>query len=127
MRMSNMPDDSFSISHEQVAAAYLNAISLIDTRVTPFLGKATTRVLVQVAAKRLAVTYPFLALLEKIPYTDIRLSLLHEHCHITAKELNDGLYALLEECFKGLKELTGDLIEPPLHEEVARQLEDFPH
>ncbi|MEO7019446.1 MAG: hypothetical protein ABI234_04790 [Ktedonobacteraceae bacterium] len=123
MRMSH---DSFSVSREQVTTAYLNAIRLIDTRVTPFLGKATTRVLVQTAAKRLANIYPFLAILEKMPYTEVVPSIINEQCHVSAEELNVGLYALLEECFKGLKELTGDLIEPPLHEEVTRQLGEMP-
>lgn len=126
MRMSNMSDDSFSISREHVTTVYLNAIRLIDKRVTPFLGKATTRVLVQAAAKRLAHTYPFLAFLEKVPYTEVAPAILNEQCHVSAEELNAGLYALLQECFKGLKELTGDLIEPPLHEEVARQLREMP-
>ena len=72
MRMSQQPDkNSSSVSREQVTQAYLNAIKLIDKRVTPFLGKATTRVLAQAAAKRLAPTYPFLVLLEKMPYTEI--------------------------------------------------------
>lgn len=126
MRMSQMPDDSFSVSREQVTIAYLNAIRLIDKRVTPFLGKATTRVLVQAAAKRVAHTYPFLKFLEKMPYTEVVPAIIDEQCHISTEELNAGLYALLEECFKGLKELTGDLIEPPLHEEVSRQLGETP-
>jgi hypothetical protein len=32
------------------------------------------------------------------------------------------LDALLDECFAGLRELTGDLIAPPLHDEVTHQL-----
>lgn len=126
MRMSHEPDDSTSVSREQVTAAYLNAIRLVDRRVTPFLGKATTRVLVQAAAKRLAVQYPFLALLEKIPYTEIVPAVISEQCHVPVEALNAGLHALLQECFAGLKELTGDLIEPPLHEEVTRQLGNMP-
>jgi hypothetical protein len=126
MRMSHEPDDSSSVSREQVTAAYLNAIRLIDKRVTPFLGKATTRVLVQAAAKRLAATYPFLVLLEKMPYTEIVPAVIGEQCHVSVETLNAGLHALLQECFTGLKELTGDLIEPPLHEEVTRQLGDMP-
>jgi hypothetical protein len=126
MRMSQNPsDDSTSVSREQVTTAYLNAIKLIDKRVAPFLGKATTRVLVQVAAKRLAETYPCLAFLEKMPYTEVTPAILGELCHVSVEELNTGLHALLQECFKGLKELTGDLIEPPLHEEVTRQLGDM--
>lgn len=126
MRMSHEPDDSSSVSREQVTAAYLNAIRLIDKRVTPFLGKATTRVLVQAAAKRLAATYPFLVLLEKMPYTEIVPAVIGEQCHVSVEMLNAGLHALLQECFTGLKELTGDLIEPPLHEEVTRQLGEMP-
>jgi len=126
MRMSHEPDDSTSVSREQVTAAYLNAIRLIDRRVTPFLGKATTRVLVQAAAKRLAGQFPFLALLEKMPYTEIAPAVISEQCHAPVETLNTGLRALLQECFTGLKELTGDLIEPPLHEEVTRQLGDMP-
>ena len=122
MRMSDLPDDSSSGSREQVTTTYLSAIQLIDKRVTPFLGKATTRVLVQAAAKRIASTYPFLAFLEKMPYTEVGPAVIEDQCHVSAEELNAGLYALLQECFKGLKELTGDLIEPPLHEEVTRQL-----
>ena len=45
--MSLMSDDSSSVSRTQIAEAYLQALRLIDDRVTPFLGKATTRVLVQ--------------------------------------------------------------------------------
>jgi hypothetical protein len=120
------PDDSSSVSREQVTAAYLNAIRLVDKRVTPFLGKATTRVLVQAAAKRLAATYPFLALLEKMPYTEIVPAVISEQCHVPVETLNAGLHALLQECFTGLKELTGDLIVPPLHEEVTRQLGEMP-
>ncbi|HET8841497.1 MAG TPA: hypothetical protein VFN35_08520 [Ktedonobacteraceae bacterium] len=127
MRMSQKPDDdSSSVSREQVTTVYLNAIQLIDKRVTPFLGKATTRVLVQAAAKRVATIYPFLAFLEKMPYTEVTPAFINEQCFVSAEELNEGLYALLQECFKGLKELTGDLIEPPLHEEVTRQLGEMP-
>lgn len=127
MRMSQEPDnDSSSVSREQVTTAYLNAIKLIDKRVAPFLGKATTRVLVQAAAKRIANTYPFLAFLEKMPYTEVVPAILGEQCHVSVEELNSGMSALLQECFKGLKELTGDLIEPPLHEEVTRQLGEMP-
>jgi len=50
--MSNMSDHSSSVSREQVAEAYLKAFRLIDDRVTPYLGKVTTRVLVQGAAKK---------------------------------------------------------------------------
>jgi hypothetical protein len=126
MRTSPESGDSSSVSHEQVTTAYLDALRLIDKRVTPFLGKATTRVLVQAAAKRLTKTYPCLALLERTPYTEVIPSVLNEQCHASVEELNAGLRALLQECFLGLKELTGDLIEPPLHEEVTRQLGDMP-
>jgi len=126
MQISQEPGDSSSISREQVTAAYLDAIRLIDKRVTPFLGKATTRVLVQAAAKKLAKAYPYLAFLERTPYTEVLPSVLNEHCHVSVEELNTGLHALLQECFLGLKELTGDLIEPPLHEEVTRQLRNMP-
>lgn len=126
MRRPDMPDDSFSISREQVTNAYLKAITLIDTRVTPFLGKATTRVLVQAAAKRMVNVYPFLTILAKLPYTEVGPSIINDQWHVSVEELNAGLYALLQECFKGLKELTGNLIEPPLHQEVTRQLGDMP-
>ena len=126
MRMSQESGDSSSVSHEQVTTAYLDAFRLIDKRVTPFLGKATTRVLVQAAAKRLAKTYPCLAFLERTPYTEVVPSLLSEYCHVSVQELNAGLHALLQECFLGIKELTGNLIEPPLHEEVTRQLGEMP-
>src|SRR5207253_8980615 len=69
--MSNMSDHSSSVSREQVAEAYLRAFRLIDDRVTPYLGKVTTRVLVQGAAKRVSSTYPFLHFLVKMPYTDV--------------------------------------------------------
>ncbi|HEX7736558.1 MAG TPA: hypothetical protein VF458_17050 [Ktedonobacteraceae bacterium] len=126
MQTSHEPGDSSSVSREQVTTAYLDAIRLIDQRVTPFLGKATTRVLVQAAAKKLAKTYPCLAFLERTPYTEVIPSVLNEHCHVSVEELNAALHALLQECFLGLKELTGNLIEPPLHEEVTRQLGDKP-
>ncbi len=126
MQLSQEPGDSSSVSHEQVTTAYLDAFRLIDKRVTPFLGKATTRVLVQAAAKRLAKTYPCLAFLERTPYTEVVPSVLTDYCHVSVEELNAGLHALLQECFLGLKELTGDLIEPPLHEEVTRQLGEMP-
>jgi len=126
MQTSHEPGDSSSVSREQVTTAYLDAIRLIDRRVTPFLGKATTRVLVQAAAKRLAKTYPCLAFLERKPYTEVLPSVLTEPRHVSVEELNTALHALLQECFLGLKELTGNLIEPPLHEEVTRQLGDMP-
>ncbi|GCE20433.1 hypothetical protein [Dictyobacter kobayashii] len=116
-------DNSSSVSREQVTEAYLKAIGLIDERVAPYLGKATTRVLVQSAAKRIQDIYPFLNCLVNRPYTDIVPSVIHEQLGgITACELAEGLNALLDECFAGLRELTGDLIVPPLHDEVAHQL-----
>ncbi|GER89358.1 hypothetical protein KDW_35200 [Dictyobacter vulcani] len=117
-------DNSSSVSREQVTEAYLKAIGLIDERVAPYLGKATTRVLVQSAAKRIKDTYPFLSCLVNRPYTDLIPSVIHEQLSgITAYELAQGLSALLDECFAGLRELTGDLIGPPLHEEVTHQLQ----
>jgi hypothetical protein len=126
MQMSHEPDGSSSVSREQVTTAYLNALRFIDKRVTPFLGKATTRVLVQAAAKKIAPIYPFLAILEKMPYTEVVPAIIVEQCHVSVEDLNAGLNALLQQCFAGLKELTGDLIEPPLHEEVTRQLGEMP-
>jgi hypothetical protein len=118
-----MPDNSSSISREQVTEAYLMAIRLIDERVAPLLGKATTRVLVQGSARRLMDKYPFLNFLVKRPYTDIIPSVLQEQLSgVTSTELAEGLDALLDECFAGLRELTGNLIAPPLHDEVTHQL-----
>src|SRR5579863_10589206 len=118
---------SSSVSGEQVTEAYLKVIRLIDDRVTPFLGKATTRVLVQGAARRVSQTYPFLHFLEKMPYTDVVPSVVREQLgSVLPQQLAAGLDALLQECFAGLKELTGDLIAPPLLEEVTRQLEQMP-
>ncbi len=128
--MSDMPymaDNSSSLSHEQVVEAYLQAMRLIDERVTPFLGKATTRVLVQSAAKRLIDSYPFLHFLVKIPYTDVIPAVIDEQLHaVSSQELVAGLNMLLQECFAGLRELTGDLIAPPLLDEVTRQLGQIP-
>ncbi len=122
-----MSDNSSSAYHEKVCESYLKAIRLIDERVTPFLGKATTRVLVQGAARRVSNEYPFLQFLEKMPYTEVVPAVIKEQWGgITPQELGEGLYALLQECFAGLRELTGDLIGPPLHDEVARQLEQMP-
>jgi hypothetical protein len=126
MYMSNMSDSSSSADHERVVQSYLKAIRLIDDRVTPYLGKATTRVLVQGAARRVSNEYPFLYFLQKIPYTEVVPAVIKEQWgSVTSQELAEGLHALLQECFSGLKELTGDLIEPPLHDEVARQLEQM--
>src|SRR2546421_11535987 len=124
--MFNMSENSSSVSREQVTEAYLKAIRLIDERVTPFLGKATTRVLVQGAARRVMHTYPFLHFLVKMPYTDVVPSVIQEQLSgVTPTELAAGLDALLQECFAGLKELTGDLIVPPIYDEVTRQLQQL--
>ncbi|GAC1348414.1 MAG: hypothetical protein NVSMB27_16140 [Ktedonobacteraceae bacterium] len=124
--MPHMSDHSSSVSREQVADAYLKVIRLIDDRVTPFLGKVTTRVLVQGAARKVMSTYPFLHFLVKMPYTDVTPAFMHEQFSgVTPTELAAGLDALLQECFAGLKELTGDLIAPPIYEEVTRQLEQL--
>jgi len=121
--MSPTHDNSSSVSREQITEAYLKAIRLIDERVAPYLGKATTRVLVQGAARRIIHEYPFLHFLVARPYTDIVPSVIQEQLSgVTSTELAAGLNALLDECFAGLRELTGDLIAPPLHDEVAHQL-----
>jgi hypothetical protein len=121
--VSTMPDNSSSVSREQLTEAYLKAIRLIDERVAPLLGKATTRVLVQGAAKRKQGKYPFLGYLVSRPYTEIVPAMLKEQLAGTSEiELAEGLEALLDECFAGLRALTGDLIAPPLHEEVTHQL-----
>ncbi len=127
MHMSSMSDNSSSVYYEKVVESYLKAIWLIDDRVTPFLGKATTRVLVQGAARRVSNQYPFLHFLVKMPYTEVVPAVIKEQwSSITPQELTQGLHALLQECFAGLKELTGDLIGPPLFDEVTRQLEQTP-
>ncbi|MBA2678996.1 MAG: hypothetical protein H0U76_11455 [Ktedonobacteraceae bacterium] len=119
-------DNSSSVSREQVTEAYLKAIGLIDERVAPYLGRATTRALVQGAARRIKGTYPFLEYLVNRPYTDVVLSVIHEQLSGTSpEELAEGLNTLLNECFAGLRELTGDLIGPPLHDEVTDQLKQW--
>ena len=124
--MSNMSDHPSSASSEQVAGVYLKSIQLIDDRVTPFLGKATTRVLVQGAARRVSHDYPFLHFLITMPYTEVIPSVIKERlAGVSSVELAAGLDALLQECFAGLKELTGDLIAPPIHDEVTRQLKEL--
>ena len=124
--MSNMSEHSSSNSREQVAEAYLKALRLIDVRVTPFLGKVTTRVLVQGTAKRVSRTYPFLHFLIKMPYTDVVPAVMQEQLSgVSTVELAAALDALLQECFVGLKELTGDLIAPPIYDEVTRELEQL--
>ncbi len=127
MHMSNVSDNSSSAYHEKIVESYLKAIRLIDDRVTPFLGKATTRVLVQGAARRASNDYLFLHFLEKMPYTEVVPAVIKEQWgSVTPQELSEGLHRLLQECFAGLKELTGDLIGPPLLDEVTRQLEQLP-
>jgi len=127
MHMPNMSDNSSSAYNEKVVESYLKAIQLIDDRVTPYLGKATTRVLVQGASKRVSKEYPFLQFLEKMPYTEVVPAVITEQwSSISPQELSMGLQALLQECFVGLKELTGELIGPPLFDEVTRQLEQLP-
>ena len=127
MHISDMSNNSSSAYNEKVVASYLSAIQLIDERVTPFLGKATTRVLVQGASKRVSLEYPFLHFLEKMPYTEVVPAVITEQwSSISSQELSNGLQALLQECFVGLRELTGELIGPPLFDEVTRQLEQMP-
>lgn len=124
--MSSMSDHFSSVSRKQVTEQYLKAIQLIDERVAPLLGKVTTRVLVQGSAKRIMGSYPFLQFLVQMPYTEVVPSVIHEQLSgITAQELAAGLDALLDECFHGLRELTGNLIAPPLYEEVIRHLEQL--
>lgn len=121
--MSLTHDNSSSVSREQVTEAYLKAIRLIDERVAPLLGKATTRVLVEGAARRVIKQYPFLHFLVIRPYTEVIPSVIQEQLSgVTSTELAAGLNALLDECFAGLRELTGELIAPPLHAEVNDQL-----
>ena len=127
MHMPNMSDNSSSANYQKVVESYLKAIQLIDDRVTPFLAKATTRVLVQGAARRVSSEYPFLHFLEKMPYTEVVPAVITEQwSSISPQELSEGLQALLQECFVGLRELTGELIGPPLLDEVTRQLEQMP-
>src|SRR5260370_19849608 len=98
MHMPNMSDNSSSIYNEKVVESYLKAIQLIDDRVTPFLGKSTTRVLVQGASKRVSKEYPFLHFLEKMPYTEVVPAVISEQCRsISPEELSEGLQALLQE------------------------------
>ena len=88
MHMASMSDNSSSAYSEKVVESYLKAIWLIDDRVTPFLGKATTRVLVQGAAKRVSNEYPFLHFLVKMPYTEVVPAVIKEQwSSITPQEL----------------------------------------
>jgi hypothetical protein len=119
-------DDCSVDSRKQIIEAYLQAIRLIDDRVAPLLGKVTTRVLVQGAARRVAEQYPFLHFLERIPYTEVTPAIAREQFSgLTPQALQQALNALLQECFAGLKELTGELIATPLHDEVSRQLQQL--
>jgi len=127
MPSSSFSDQPSSAYSEKVIEAYLRAIHTIDDRVTPFLGKATTRVLVQGSARRVSAKYPFLQFLEKLPYTEVVPAVIREQFGGVAPPLlAAGLNALLQECFEGLRELTGNLIVPPLHDEITRQLEQMP-
>jgi hypothetical protein len=127
MHIPNMSNNSSSAYNEKVVESYLKAIQLIDDRVTPFLGKATTRALVQGAARRVSNQYSFLQFLQKMPYTEVVPAVITEQWgSISPQELSEGLQALLRECFAGLRELTGELIGPPLLDEVTRQLEQMP-
>src|SRR2546425_8216166 len=113
--MSHMSDNSSSISREQVATAYLDALRLIDDRVTPLLGKVTTRVLVQGAARRVIDRYPFLHFLIKMPYTEVVPAVIREApSGGSFGGLASGVDTLLPGSFFGLGEFTGDLISPPL-------------
>jgi len=117
-------DNTSPVSRKQITEAYLIALRLIDERVAPLLGKVTTRVLVQVAAKRVMDDYHFLYFFVDMPYTDINPSIIHEQLSgITPQELSAGLDALLDACFAGLTELTGNIITPPLHTEVTHHLQ----
>jgi hypothetical protein len=121
--VSLMPDNFSSVSREQVTEVCLKAIQLIDDRVAPLLGRVTTRVLVQGAAKRVVLKHPFLSCFINRPYTDIDVSILQEQLSgVTVVEIASGMNDLLNECFAGLRELTGDLIVPPLHEEILDHL-----
>ncbi len=122
--MPPISDNSSPVSRRQITEAYLRAIRMIDERVAPLLGKATTRVLVQVAAKRVMDDYPFLSFFITMPYTDIDPSIIHEQLSgTTIQELSAGLDALLDACFAGLTELTGNIITSPLHPEISHHLE----
>jgi hypothetical protein len=124
--MAHMPDNSSSVSREQVIEAYLKVLRLIDDRVTPFLGKVTTRVLVQGAARRVSDSYAFLSFLAKTPYNEVIPAVLVEQLSgVSTRELTEGLDALLQECFAGLRELTGELIAPPIYDEVTLQLKQL--
>ncbi len=122
--MPPISDNSSPVSRRQITEAYLKALRLIDERVAPLLGKATTRVLVQVAAKRVVDDYPFLYFFITMPYTEVDPSIIHEQLSgTTPQELSAGLDALLDACFAGLTELTGNIITSPLHREISHHLQ----
>ncbi len=122
--MPPMFDDTSPVSRKQITEAYLKALRLIDERVTPLLGKITTRVLVQAAARHVMDDHPFLYFFVNMPYTEIDPAIIHEQFSgITTQELSAGLDALLDACFAGLTELTGNIIAPPLHSEVIYHLQ----
>ena len=121
--MPPMFDNTSPVSRTQITETYLEALRLIDARVAPLLGKVTTRVLVQVAAKRVMDDHHFLYFFVNMPYTEIDPAIIHEQFSgITTQELSTGLDALLDACFAGLTELTGDIITPPLYNEVVHHL-----
>src|SRR5260370_7659330 len=100
MHMSSMSDNSSSVYYEKVVESYLKAIWLIDDRVTPFLGKATTRVLVQGAARRVSNQYPFLHFLVKIPYTEVVPAVIKKQWSIIRpQELPHDFHPLLHASF----------------------------
>ena len=122
--MQPISDNSSPVTRRQITEAYLKALRLIDERVALLLGKATARVLVQVAAKRVMDDYPFLYFFVTMPYTEIDPSIIHEQFSGTSpEELSAGLDALLEACFAGLTELTGNIIVSPPHHEVSHPLQ----
>ncbi len=122
--MPPLSDNTSPVSRRQITEAYLKALRLIDERVAPLLGKATTRILVQVAAKRVMDDHPFLSFFMTMPYTEIDPSIIHEQLSgTTSQELSDGLDALLSACFAGLTELTGNIITSPLHREIYHHLQ----
>src|SRR5947207_15540711 len=104
MHLPNMSDNSSSAYNEKVVESYLKAIQLIDDCVTPFVGKTTTRVLVQGAAKRVSKDYPFLNFLEKIAYTGVVPAVINKQwIYISPDDVTGGLQALLHVCGVGLR------------------------
>ena len=122
--MPPISDNSSPVTRSQITEAYLKALRLIDERVALLLGRATARVLVQVAAKRVMDEYPFLYFFVTMPYTEIDPSIIHEQFSSTPpEELSAGLDALLAACFAGITELTGNIITSPLHHEVSHHIQ----